>query len=580
MRKATVPERMNAPFDFEEFATTIEKEIHRWKLPAIELVVVKEGEVLAATAFGKRNLALDLPATSKTLFQHGSTGKAFTSFLVGTLVDDGILEWDQPVRDYIDGFRLFDPVMTERITMRDLLSHRTGLPRHEWAWLPNPSLSATELLQRLRYLEPSRDLRQTFQYNNLAYATAGYLVGMVTDSSWEEQMRERVLKPLGMTHTVMSVDEALATDDHAIPYLPQDGEPVETPYRPLEQIAPAGQMISCAADVARWLLCQTCDGKIEGRQIISAATLRETHSIQTPTGALLDDPELPHIHFHGYGLGWVPGTYRGVEWVWHSGGIDGFRTEVAVIPDRNVGILVATNGSHLSQLPFALLHHGLDRLLGMDPEPWIDQFFERTERMRADQRAADDRRASKAVPNTQPSHPISDFAGNYEHPGYGKVAVTVAGRDLEFRLGDLDLESKHRHFDTWDLKYAPLQASWTITFVTDADGLISEAVIPLEPELDPIRFRRATDDRLRDPEFLEKLAGTYSHEKATIEVEVAGESLAATIPGEGRVELEPAMGLRFLIKGRPNPKLEFTLDESGKAKELVVQPGGVFTKQH
>ncbi|MGH9195805.1 MAG: serine hydrolase domain-containing protein, partial [Acidimicrobiia bacterium] len=309
--------------NLESIEELIERELERWKVPALEVVAVKAGEVVLAKAYGKRNLERDLPATPKTLFHHGSTGKAFTAFLIGTLVDEGLIEWDRPVREYLPEFRLSDPTLSDRVTVKDLLSHRTGLPRHEWVWIPNPSWSREEIVKRLKHLELNRDLRQQWQYSNLAYITAGHLAGVVTGSTWEEQMRSRVFEPLGMNRTVTSIEAFKADEDHAWPYFERDDEVKETIFRNLDTAAPAGQILSCAEETARWLLCQTGGGEVDGKRIISEASFKETHTLQMSTGSMLDSPELPHIKFYGYCLGWVRGLYRGQEWLWHNGGIDG-----------------------------------------------------------------------------------------------------------------------------------------------------------------------------------------------------------------------------------------------------------------
>ncbi|HVL81516.1 MAG TPA: serine hydrolase domain-containing protein, partial [Actinomycetota bacterium] len=364
--------------DLDELRELVAKELERWRAPGLELAVVLDGEVVTAEGFGLRDLAAGLPVTPHTLFHHGSTGKAFTSFLVGTLVDEGLLGWDRPVREYIPDLAFGDEAIGSRVTVRDLLSHRSGLPRHEWVWLANPGWPRSELVRRLRHLEMSRDLRQSFQYSNLGYVAAGYLAGQVAGSDWETSMDERVFAPLGMSRTLTSVERARSSDDFARPYALVDGEVRALPYRPSDPIAPAGQVLSCAQDMARWLLCHTTDGS----GAISPGALREMHTVQMGTGPALDNPSMPHIRFHGYGLGWVVGTYRGQDWVFHNGAMDGFRTEMAVLPSVRAGVVVCANFTHTSGLPFALLQHVMDRILALEPGPWLDEAFERDARMR------------------------------------------------------------------------------------------------------------------------------------------------------------------------------------------------------
>jgi len=469
--------------DVDTFREQARLDLEQWRVPGLELAIVKDGEVLLADGFGCRNVAENLPATPITRFHHGSTGKAFTGALAGTLVDEGLLEWDRPVREYLPEFRLHDAALSDRITIADLLSHRSGLARHEFVWLANPSLSRADLVRRLRYLPSKHDLRTTFQYSNLAYVTVGYVIESITGSTWEEQMRRRVLEPLGMTRTVTSVDEAQAVE-HAEAYVQVKSRSSgagdrwkQISWRRSDQIAPAGQMVSCAADITRWLHLQLGDGEIDGHRVISAEALAETKRTHTPFEVPGPDPD---IRFHGYAFGWILGTYRGRRLVWHNGGIDGFHTDIALLPDDGIGVAVSCNVLQ-TDLPFALVFHVVDTLLGEVPKPWSENLLTAVGRQPRPARPS-------VVSGTRPSHPLRGYAGDYEHPGYGLLHVDTRGTGLRVRLGELDLKAGYRHFDTWTLHYEPLDERWPLTFLTNPEGRICAAEIPLEPSIEPIRF--------------------------------------------------------------------------------------------
>jgi CubicO group peptidase (beta-lactamase class C family) len=464
--------------DIDKLRAHTRAELGRWNVPAVELAIVKDGKVVLAEGIGRRDVAKNLPATPKTRFHHGSTGKAFTGVLAGTLVDAGLLEWDRPIREYLPEFRVHDRFLSDRITVADLLSHRSGLARHEFAWLSNPSISRAELVQRLPYLESKFDIRTTFQYSNLAYVTVGHLIATLTGSTWEEQMRERVLEPLGMLQTVTSVDEALALE-HAQPYVQKNGKHAAIQWRRTDQIAPAGQMISCAEDIARWLLFQLSDGELDGRRVLKSETLAETKRPRTPVDFPGPDPD---IRFHGYAFGWMIGAYRGRRLVWHNGGVDGFHTEIALLPDDGIAVAASSNILQ-TNLPLAVVFHCIDTLLGEKPKPW-------SKNLRAESEAAPAPQRPRVVKGTQPSHPLEEYAGEYEHPGYGTLQVSLRGKGLRVQLSELDVSTKHRHFDTWTIGYAPLGADWPLTFLTDADGQVSAAEMPLEPTIKAIRFER------------------------------------------------------------------------------------------
>jgi CubicO group peptidase (beta-lactamase class C family) len=472
----------------------IPPELQRWGVPGVEVALVRGDEVVFAGGFGARDPAHGLPVTERTLFHHGSTGKAFTALLAAVLVDEGLLEWERPLRDVVPDLRFHDPVLTERVTLRDLLAHRSGLARHELAWVANPGWDRAELIRRLRFLEASRDLRAEFQYCNLGYAAAGHVIGVVTGSTWEEQLRTRVLEPLGMSGATSSVAEALGRDDIARPHELLDGSMIEVPFRVMDACAPAGQVLASAPDSARWLRFQVNDGELDGVRLASREVFAQTRTLQIPLeapGPLPDEPDWGPSWL-GYGLGWVLARYRDRPAIYHSGGVDGFRTDTIVMTEDRVGVLVCANAG--SGLPLALALDLTDRLLGGEPRPWLDRLHAREETLR---RAADDAPAPTVVADTTPSHGLAEFAGDYEHPGYGTLHVTAERSALRFRLGELDFSAKHRHHDTWMARYDALELDVPVTFVTDADGMVAEARAGLEPTLPPIAFVRRADPRLR-----------------------------------------------------------------------------------
>ena len=472
----------------EDLRDLVEPELERWRVPGLEVAVVRGDEVLFAGGFGKADVAADRPVTATTLFHHGSTGKALTALLAGVLVEEGLLEWDKPVREYLPEFRLYDEVLTSRVTLRDLLAHRTGIARHEFMWVANPSWSRAELVRRLRYLEPAQDMRTGFLYWNQGYATAGHVIGVVTGSTWEQQIRSRVLEPLGMTSATTSVQEAEASGEFSKPYERRNGKVIETRNREINAAAPAGQIIYCANDSARWLRFQTNTGELDGRRLVSEETYKEMHTVQTPVAAPGPIPDEPSWGptWAGLGLGPAVGTYRDRPMVYAAGGIDGFATFLLVMPEDGTGVMTCANVSG-SSLGFAVALEITDRLLDVEPRPWLKRMREVEDQQREELAKAP---KPKVVQGTSPSHPLKGYAGEYEHPGYGLIRVTAGPIGLEFRVGELEFTGTHRHYDTWTTRYETFDEDFPVTFVTDAEGDISELVTPLEPSAAPIRFAR------------------------------------------------------------------------------------------
>ena len=276
------------------------EQLAAWEVPGCAVAAVRGGRAELVGGWGLRDREAGLPVTQDTLFAIGSTTKAFTATTVGALVDEGLLEWDRPLRDYVPGVRLHDPFVSDRLTVVDLLSHRSGLPRHDLTWVGQPGRSRAEIVRRLRFLPLSRDLRQEFQYCNLGYLLAGHVVEALSGVPWEDFVRGTLLGPLGMPRSNLSVDEMLADADHAAAYTRRDGVIVPVPQRPLPAMAPAGAINSSAADMARWLLAQLAEGQLDGVTVMSASTAKRQ---LTPHMLMPDSREMPGLTTYAYSLG-------------------------------------------------------------------------------------------------------------------------------------------------------------------------------------------------------------------------------------------------------------------------------------
>src|SRR3954470_5792423 len=215
-----------------------------WKVPAVTLAVVQGGETALLKAWGQRDVEAALPATPETQFLICSITKTFTATALALLVDEGRLDWTKPVRDYVPEFRLHDPVATERVTVRDLLSHHSGLPRHDWIWMPG-GLSRMEMLAAMRHIEPSRDIRTTYQYSNLGYNVASIVAERISGQRWEDFTRSRLLEPLKMQAT-LTVEDLAAAEDAATPYIVHRNERRPTKLWPLHAAAAGGINTSVA----------------------------------------------------------------------------------------------------------------------------------------------------------------------------------------------------------------------------------------------------------------------------------------------------------------------------------------------
>lgn len=550
----------------------VDEQLAAWEVPGCAVTAVRGGQVELAGGWGLRDREAGLPVTRDTLFAIGSTTKAFTATTIGALVDEGLLEWDRPLRDYVPGIRLHDPFVSDHLTIVDLLSHRSGLPRHDLTWVGQPGRSRAELVRSLRYLPLSRDLRQDWQYCNLGYVVAGHVVETLSGMPWEDFLRGRLLEPLGMRRTNLSVDEMLADGDHSAAYTRRGGIITDVPQRPLPAVAPAGAINSSAADMARWLLAQLAGGQLDGTTVMSPSTAKRQ---LTPHMLMPGAEEVPGLTQYAYGLGWTIGRYREHKVAMHSGGIDGFQTHCALLPDDGIGVTVLTNTSaSLMHLTVAL--RVLDELLGAEPLDVSGFLKPRFDAIMAGSRDA--KTARRTVPGALPARPLPAYAGEYEHPGYGTLGIAFDGQALNPTLGTMALSLAHRHYETFDLNWdemADQPVTFPLTFLAGPDGDVSALTVQFEPQVEPLRFARRPD--AQGPEVLRRLCGTYA--MGPIELTIAlhdDRTLTATLPGSAPLELEPVRGLRFGVKDQPAITAEFETDDNGTVTRLVAQPIGIF----
>ncbi|MBM3285296.1 MAG: beta-lactamase family protein, partial [Candidatus Aminicenantes bacterium] len=342
---------------FNEFVT---KGMADWKVPGMAISIVKDGKVIFAEGFGFRDVKQGLKVTPQTLFAIGSCSKAFTATAVGILADEGKVDWDKPVRTYLPSFKLQDVVASERMTPRDLLSHRSGLPRHDLMWYGS-SYTRKELFDRLQYLKPNKDFRAVWQYQNLMFMTAGYLVGEMAGTTWEDFVRNRILEPLDMKETNFSVNDSQKAADFALPYREKKEQVEQIPFRNIDAIGPAGSINSSVVEMANWVMLNLNKGKFKDKQVISEGALAQ---IQSPQMLMPTPIQYDELLYASYGMGWMVVPYRGHLLLQHGGGIDGFTALVAFLPRDNIGAVILTNMNGTA-LPSIILYNILDRLLGL-----------------------------------------------------------------------------------------------------------------------------------------------------------------------------------------------------------------------
>ena len=548
---------------FDSFADQTLKD---WKCVGMAVAVIQDGKVILAKGYGLRDLKAQKPVTTRTLFAIGSSTKSFTVTSLGALVDQGKLDWDKPVRDYLPDFRLMDQFATERMTPRDLVTHRSGLPRHDLMWYDSP-FSRAELFSRLRYLEPSKDFRTTFQYQNLMFMTAGYLDEHVSGMKWEDHVRKVVLAPLGMSSTNFSVNDSQKSSDYSLPYSVVKENIKEIPFQNIDQIGPAGSINSDVEDMAKYVIMHMNKGK----GVISEKNETQMTSPQMSISGIGQDKELGA---QSYGMGFFLTTYRGHYLVHHGGNIDGFSALVTFMPQDNIGIVILTNQNG-STVPTVVSYNVYDRLLGLDQIDWTKRVKERLDKAKASEEEAKKKGYTAQRPGTHPSHDLADYAGDYEHPAYGVVSVKLENGGLRFKFHKLGGPMTHFHYDVFEFPRDEndRESKMKVEFHSNLQGDIDFLSLPLESTVKDVVFTRVGDAKMKTRTFLQPLTGIFARGPVDVTVAMKGDNaITLTIPGQGTFDLEPVRGTKFNIKGLTGYSVEFLGDDL-----VFYQPNGTFS---
>lgn len=563
----------------KRFRAFVKQGLTDWLVPGAAIGIIHNGRVILAEGFGYRDVEKKLPVTPGTIFAIGSTSKAFTTLAMGILVDEGKLEWDRPVKTYLPDFKLYDPYVTGHITPRDLVIHNSGLPRHDMMWYGSKR-TRKELYNALQYLEPGKGFRSAFQYQNLMYMTAGYLVGRITGSSWEEVVRKRILHPLGMTGTNFCVKVSQKSGDFALPYGEEDGKIKKIPfYSDLANIGPAGSINANVNDMLRWLKLHLHKGKWGDKQVINKATLDQLHTPQVIAGGLLAAffKSFKEFSCLTYGMGWFIQHYRGHTFIHHGGNIDGFSAMVGFMPGTKSGIVVLANKNG-TFFTYAAAFHVFDRLLGAAPASWsrrMKTFLNQARGNRQEKQKAADKFRKK---NTSPTHPLKEYAGEFEHPGYGSLFISCTDNILHLEYNKFSSPLKHYHYNTFKIETG-LGKGMKFQFHIDEKGYIHRVSAPLDTSVDKIIFERAPEKKMKTAAFLQKFVGRYNFNGVIAKVFLkGGKTLVLEVPGQPLYELVPYKKTTFDLKGMKGFSVEFVLDKEGNVILLIShQPNGDFT---
>jgi CubicO group peptidase (beta-lactamase class C family) len=484
--------------ELKGFDSTVTAMMTEFHVPGLGIGIIKDGQIVLAKGYGFRDVEAKAPVTPRTLFAIGSNSKSFTATLLAMLVDEKKLEWNKPVRTWLPDFELKDPYASKEMTPQDLVSHVSGLPRHDGVWYGR-SASREDIYKRLKYLEPNTSFRNVWQYQNLMFMTAGVLIERITGQTWEEQVRSRIFTPVGMTRANTSANDMPKSDDFSYPYDYRGGSITKIPFRNIDAVGPAGSINASVEDMLKYVQFRMNYGKVGDKQLVSA---KQDSMMQRPRAVVPGGWTFQGTTEVGpdtYGLALAVTSYRGHKMVLHGGGIDGFISQMAWLPEDHVGLVVLSNttnsGGGGNPVPNALAFHIADRMLGLARIDWTARA--RTQSQRGDSigkaRRAQD--LKDRVAGTSPSHPLEQYAGRYENPGYGVIEVRCEASGLEVVLDTEHGALKHVHYDAFEIPpetpEAGMLQNLRFTFGLDSKGAITTLSVPMEQNgVAPIVFTR------------------------------------------------------------------------------------------
>lgn len=461
--------------------------MNNWNVPGVAVGIVKGGELCYSRGFGFRNIEERLPVTPETLFGIGSCTKSFTSFSAGLLVDEGIINWDTPVIEYLPAFKMYDGQATNNSTMMDLLTHRTGLPRHDGFWYFS-NFSREKLMSSIPFLEPNKPFRSTFEYQNTTYMIAGYLIEHLLQTEWETFVTESIFRKVNMEKSNLSIAELELSDNYSKPYEEMKEEVQEIQFQDIGKMNPSGGINSNILDMAKWLLVHLNKGKIGDKAIINESTLHKMHTPQVATEDIVSFKELKRNH---YGLGWYVQPYRDHDLLYHDGYMDGFSAMTSFMPDEGIGVVVLSNLSY-SPLPSIITYRIYDRLLGLSEIPWNERMMKnRSDHEKIQRGKMMLQKMTKHSKENLSSLLLEQFVGDYVHPGYGKVSICIKEDLLILNFHRLVSTLKHYGNNVFYFEY---KSSWMfyVTFNDHSKDIVESLEINFEPSIGNIKFIRSS----------------------------------------------------------------------------------------
>ncbi len=560
-----------------------------WNGAGFAVAVVKKDKILYTKGFGYRDYENKIPVDANTLFEIGSSTKAFTSSILGMLREEGSVDFNESPRTYIPYLKFENDQLNNRLTVKDFMSHRSGLPRHDFAWYMFNTDNKDSLLQRMEHHKSFTDVRAQWYYNNWGFLIQGVVAEKVTGKSWEDNIKERIFEPLGMNRSNTNISGLKSDDNASFGYEVKDDKIKKMDYYDISGMGPAGSIGSSVNDMARWAMLWLNKGKNGEKQILSENYINEAISSHAIVSGGLPRKEDPDMFFANYGYGWFLASYKGHYRVEHGGNIDGFSASVSFFPTDDLGIVVLTNQNG-SSIPSIVRNTIADRMLdNVRKEDWNKKLKERRDKGKEDGEEAEEDISSNKVEGTKTSHALVAYTGKYNNPGYGTFEITAKNDSLYAEFPTIKFWLEHYHYDVFvphrmskdgsiDIDEDQDVVGLMISFKTGADGDISGLEAALEPTIDPISFSRKPTSVALTEDEVQAYVGAYDLFGQTVKFYTKeGSTLYAFIKGQPEYELVYTGDNVFALKILDGYKVAFDVIKDGKYDTATFkQPNGNF----
>ena len=572
---------------FAGIDTAFARVLKEWHAAGFAVAVVEKDKVIYSKGFGYRDYENKIPVTPNTLFAIGSCTKAFTSSLLGILNKDGKVDFDKPVRNYLPDLKFYNDELNNDVTLRDMMCHRTGLPRHDYSWYLFQTHSKDSLVQRVQSMEPSAGLREKWQYNNFMFLLQGVVTEKITGKSWEDNIREKIFQPLSMSSSDVSLSEWTKSNDAALGYdVKNDSIIKKMDYYDIAAMAPAGSINSSVNDMSKWVITWINGGKYNGKEILPVSYINDAMSSQMVIGGGLPGKENPDIYFSNYGFGWFLASYRGHYRVEHGGNINGFSASTSFFPTDSIGVIVLCNQNG-SPIPSIVRNTIADRMLGLKYHDWQTDLKGNADSAKAKEKDAEKTKISIQQPNSKPSHNLKDYEGIYSNPGYGSFKVNLKNDSLFIITPTLTFWLRHYHYDAFTalnkdskegIDTTDQNTKVQFNLNTNLTGDVESASITLEPSVKPILFTRLANAKEITKDSLQPYVGEYEITGVTIKIYTkSGTTLYMFVQGQPEYELIPIDKDKFNLKNLTGFGVQFNRNDKGEVIELLsIQPNGTF----